>query len=134
MRLILLAVLFLSLNVNATEWMKLETLENEIRYVDFDSVRTSKRFGIVRAWLMLDYPEAKGEPPTKFHSIKLLVEISCKREEIRTIYGISFSENMGKGDPVFTSDEKEKWSPVTPETNGGAIFRTLCKINPLAGK
>lgn len=134
MRLILLAVLLLSSNVNATEWMELQTLENEIMYFDFDSLRTSKRSGIVRAWLMLDYPEAKGEPPTKFHSIKLLVEISCKREKIRTIYGISYSENMGIGNPIFTSNEKEEWSSVIPEANSTTIFRTLCKINPLAGK
>lgn len=134
MRLILLVVLFLSLNVNATEWMELETLENEIMYVDFDSLRTSKRSGIVRAWLMLDYPEAKGKPPTKFHSIKVLVEISCKREKIRTIYGVSYSENMGKGNPILTSDGREKWSPVIPEANIVTIYKTLCKINPLAGK
>ena len=127
-------MLFLSLNVNATEWMKLQTLENEIMYVDFDSLRTSKRSGIVRTWLMLDYLEAKGVPPTKFHSIKLLVEVSCKREKMRTIYGASYSENMGKGNPVFTKDEKEKWPPDIPEANSVTIFRYLCKINPLSGK
>jgi len=134
MRLILLAVFFLSSNVNASEWMELQTLENEIMYVDFDSLRTNKRFGIVRAWLMLDYPEAKGESTIKFHSIKVLVEISCKREEIRTIYGVSYSENMGKGNPIFTSYDKEKWSPVIPDANSITIYKTLCNINPLAGK
>jgi hypothetical protein len=134
MSLILLAVLFLSLNVNATEWMELQTLENEIMYFDFDSLRTSKRSGVIRAWLMLDYPEAKGKSTNKFHSIKVLVEISCKREEIRTIYGVSYSENMGKGNPIFTSDEKEKWTPAIPEDNSVTIYKTLCKKNLLAGK
>jgi len=59
-------------------------------------------------------------------SIKRQEEYDCKEEKKRLLYLVFHSENMGKGDIVFTIDTPSKWTPIVPASISQFLGGVAC--------
>jgi hypothetical protein len=71
---------------------------------------------------MILWEEAANHGDMKPKS-KRLYEINCNEKKIQTVSAITYKRD---GTTTFASDF-DRWSPITPDSNGDALHRILCK-------
>jgi hypothetical protein len=95
-------------------------------YVDPSTIRQNGN--VSQIWVLGDFKKAKSFWGGLALSTRMLMEIDCKVEKIRTSSFIAYSENMGRGTVIYSDDEEqEAWTPITPSSVGRELHSRLCK-------
>jgi hypothetical protein len=98
-------------------------------FTDLSSIRkTANGF---RMWALFDYKtrqvSASGD---KYLSNISLHEFDCKDEKTRILTFAWYSDNMGKGNVVFSNrDISTSWAYISPRTVDEQLYKTACGIN-----
>lgn len=125
-KLLLTLVLCLLNNIVMAEWSAIATATGRIYYTNPNTIRKSS--SKVKMWSLIDYNSAQHVyADTKFLSQKSQQEYDCKEERRRTLYFSWHSENMGKGNVIYTDNKPDnKWSPVPPESTDEILWKFAC--------
>ena len=112
------------------DWTKLGevplTREAYTHYVDTASVRKTQSGW--RIWTMYSFIQqqtnARGEP---YQSLRMLEEVDCIGEKIRSLHVSGVSDPMLGGSTVWVDDEPKPWKFIPPNTAAASLFKSLCK-------
>lgn len=137
MRKVFLMLLLATLNSSAmAEWVNAGTgTDGTNVYANPSTIR--KKGNKVKLWAMFDYKTpntANTYPPSTYQSAKLQYEFDCEEEQYTTNAFYDYSENMGGGKVVFSSEMVVKmsvgvihWVPVMPDTLDNVLLNYACK-------
>ena len=91
-------------------------------YVDADSI---KKIGANRrVWVLQDL---KKRTVNGSLSAKLLREIDCNEEKIRSLQFTFYAENMLKGEMMNTVTRTGEWEFVSPDSMNKDVLDAVCK-------
>lgn len=82
----------------------------------------------VKMWRLVDYKIAQdfGFGDIQYMSIMIQDEYDCKEEQLRKLYSAAYSENMGRGKVVVSSDKLGEWAPTPPGSMGEELLKFAC--------
>lgn len=126
MKKLLLTLVLCVLNNSAmAQWSAIAT--GKIYYTNPNTIRKSENK--VKMWSLIDYNLVQEiSANTKFLSQKSQQEYDCKEEQRRTLYFSWHSENMGKGDVIYSDNKPDnKWSPIPPESTDEILWKFACR-------
>lgn len=107
----------------AAEWVEVADDEERSVYIDPATFRWDKSKNKVKLWILEDLKTVKSE----IASMKSHYEFDCKEEQLRIIFGIAHSKNMGRGDVLFSGADPFNWGPVVPGSKGAILWKIACK-------
>ena len=108
------------------EWVRVVTPLDErlTTYADPSTIRKSS--SSVKMWSMVDFKEAEEiKNGIYVRSVKRQIEYDCKDEKKRLLLGELFSENMGGGEIISTS-EMGDWMPALQGTGNMKLWNIAC--------
>jgi hypothetical protein len=108
------------------EWTQVGRTSSVTAYADFSTIR--KKGHTAKMWSLYDFAAPfKLDPETSSaSSAKGLTEYDCKDERDRTVFYAYFSDQMGRGNAVFTKNEVMDWQPTIPQSFGRALWEIAC--------
>jgi len=111
----------------SAEWIEITKSndDSDTYYADPTTIRQSG--DKVKMWILTDYKESSNVNEEKILSDKSIEEFNCKKDEFRGISFYAFSENMGKGNVVFSDHIKEEWWPIPPSSRVSILLKYACK-------
>jgi Surface-adhesin protein E len=123
---ILMILLLAVVSSNAVaEWVAIGTGDGSILYANPNTFRKSGN--IIKMWTLTDYNSAREIAGEKFLSEKSQEAYDCKEEQAKMLYFSWHSENMGKGNVVFTANKPQRdWTPVAPDSIGEVSWKFAC--------
>jgi len=127
MRKVLLMVLLAVVSNSAVaEWAFVSGNRGVVTaYADLATIR--KIGNKVKMWSMYDYSAVQeGADGKSFLSIKFQDEYDCKEEKIIGLASSFFSENMNRGEVVYSSYSPSNWRPVAPGSINESMFKVAC--------
>jgi hypothetical protein len=108
------------------DWVPLG--RNEEMRVFLDRAPSSGAPGVVRAWQLYDYTNARWVGNLVIYSVKNLVEYDCKAKRTRTIDGTGYSEPMAGGRAVISESHPDPaWEEVPPESSAEQMLKMACE-------
>lgn len=109
------------------EWTPLTEGDSVYLYVDKSTIR--KRGNIIKFWTMADRKSPKKRPDGReYRSAASLEEYNCEGEQARTIALTLYSQAMGKGEVVGSSNTPyAEWEPVVPGSLGMTMLKFACE-------
>ena len=120
----LLIVLFLVLGASPAraEWERVSETPESSLYIAPSSI--TKKGNYRRFWQLSDYkqPDENGD-----RSARVLTEIDCKKQRIRSLKWAYFRGSMGSREMTAWRTKPEKWITVAPGTLGQTIGRLVCE-------
>ena len=111
-----------------TEWVELGTGDRGkiTFYIDQTTIRKSD--GRRRAWTMHSFEQ----PPTGLlivhQSTKTLDEFDCAGERSRNLQSLGYSGPMGTGQVVWSNDDADRWTVVSPGSQRESLLRAACSM------
>ena len=121
MRNILLLLLVMFVGSAYAELQKVKETADDIFYIDSTSIKKYGNFR--RVWGIDDFRERTVDG---FLSLRLQMEIDCKKEQFRIISMYSHSEHMGDGTTALNSDYPEDFHEVAPMTYSESVTQAVC--------
>jgi hypothetical protein len=104
-----------------TEWTKVDSLDGDTYYVDFDRIR--KHDGYVYFWSLRNYLKM-SEEGTLSH--KVYTQVDCKLFRFSELSGSYYTEPMGNGTPEkWLNGDPEYWN-TTPSSSFKRILKSVC--------
>lgn len=106
-------------------WVKVGGDKADAHYANPSTIR---RNGVmVKMWDIVDFTKAQQDKSIKpYKSIKEQVEYDCEEERLRFLSSSWHSENMAKGNVVFSDDEPSKWIAVSPNSRASGLWSVAC--------
>jgi hypothetical protein len=128
--LLILVLAFVSSNAMA-EWVEYGSHDKAALYYKPNSIRISD--GKPKVWVLIDFKSAQTIDTSRFLSSKLQYQIDCQEEQLKELYSVLYSENMGEGDAVVSINLSpfSDWAPVIPETINELLFKRACSREEL---
>jgi hypothetical protein len=123
MQKIILAIVLAAISNSAiAEWTKIGHTANFKQYSYDSGLR--KNGSIVKMWSMADYNATQQISSKKYLSTMSQDEYDCKEERTRSLILTWYSDNMGKGDQVYSIHDPQQWEPNPP----GSLIEDLWKV------
>lgn len=119
MRVVLSTLVLLAATSAWADLTKVAEVSDTVYYVDPESV--SKQGNVYRASVIHDY--AKPEPGG-VRSRRVLYEIDCAAERLRSLSATEHSEPMAQGKSVNSWERESEWMYVAPITGSNIPSRT----------
>ena len=119
MRAILSAVLLLVATSTWADLVKVSEATDTVYYLDSASISDKDKFR--RVSVIQDY--AKQET-SGARSRRVLYEIDCTEERLRSIAGTEHSDSMAQGNSVNSWERASEWLYVAPRTGSSIASRT----------
>ena len=85
----------------------------------------------VKMWEAMDFTTTQSVSGMQFRSIKSQREFNCKLSSIRLLYTRYYTQKMGDGNVVATSNVVRDWAPVSPESIDEKLWTFACAKNVL---
>ena len=128
MRNYLLLLLLVSTGASA-QWQSLGGNEVETAYVDSDNIQRGEH---VRMWGLFDLKSPRNIGDMSYLSLKIQREYACSPKDRRTriIKRTAHADHMGTGNLIYSSNTKEKWTTIQPDSVEEALWNIACDINP----
>ncbi len=107
-------------------WVIVGSDASDATYANPSSIR---RNGVmVTMWDIVDFKKARsiGRPVRSYKSTMTQSEYDCQNERLRTINSSFRSNNMAKGDVVFSNDENGEWIALPPDSRGKRLWLVAC--------
>jgi surface-adhesin protein E len=94
------------------EWLEVhvDVEAGQTVYVDLDTIR--HKGDLVEMWALYDYKKAQSTGRDPYMSRKVLLEFNCMMELRRMLAVTEYSDNMGSGKVIYSSN---KSSPLSPK-------------------
>jgi hypothetical protein len=93
-------------------------------YVDADSIsRTGEN---VTLWALFDYMSIQSIVGGPWLSSKTRREYDCSNERVRLLGYMTFTGNMGSGEPVFSNSDQSPWEPIAPGSIDSGLWEVAC--------
>lgn len=109
----------------AAEWVLAGRNATTNLYTDPTTVR--KASNLVKMWELIDLNTAQVSTEGKrYMSSKSQSEYDCKDERTRILYFTLHSENMGRGETVFTDPNPRYWIPFAPGSGSAGLWKIAC--------
>ncbi len=106
------------------EWIKVNEDDKSSYYADYATIR--KAGNKVKIWTLVDFKSVKDVDGVKSLSLKRQLELDCKEERTRDLTYTFFSENMGFGNVLWSTNKANKWKAVGPDSVGMLVWETAC--------
>ena len=119
MRPILSAIFLLVATSTWADLVKVSEATDTVYYLDSASISDKDKFR--RVSVIQDY--AKQEP-SGARSRRVLYEIDCTEERLRSIAGMEHSDSMAQGNSVNSWERESEWLYVAPRTGSSIASRT----------
>jgi hypothetical protein len=119
MRAVLSTLLLLAATSAWAGWVKVTEVSDTVYYVDPELV--SNKGSVRRVSVIHDY--AKPEPGG-VRSRRVLYEIDCAGERLRSLSATEHSEPMAQGKSVYSWERESEWLYVAPTTGSNIASRT----------
>jgi hypothetical protein len=141
MKKILALSLLIFASLAQAEWTKVQATDHDkfgisTDYIDLDSMMKLPNDGF-QAWVLYSYEKPKkvylqNGKDGQYLSVISLIKYDCKKQTAAPLKGKSYSEKMGKGSLVDSSDfSKDDMShldsSIEPNTVHMAIWKKYCK-------
>lgn len=93
-----------------------------------DSATIRRADNKVKMWRLIDYKTAQdfGFDDIQYMSLMIQDEYDCKEEQLRKLYSAAYSENMGRGKVVVSSNKLGEWVPTPPGSIGAELLKFAC--------
>jgi hypothetical protein len=118
MRAVVSTLLLLAATSAWADWVKVTEVSDTAYYVDPELVGKGN---VRRVSVMHDY--AKPEPGG-VRSRRVLYEIDCSGQRLRSLSATEYSEPMGQGKSVNSWERESEWLYVAPTTGSNLPSRT----------
>lgn len=125
-------VVFVATPTLASQWIYIAGTDDGSMNVYVDRASISRRDkDIFSAWVMNDYHPSKPEHvgTSIYRSEKVLMMYWCESGLARLITSTSYSDQMGHGSAVVTTDEPTAISPVVPDSVGEHMLQFVCNAD-----
>jgi hypothetical protein len=93
-------------------------------YVDPDSIH--RNGDVVRLWVLFDYRTIQSIVGGPWLSSKARREFDCTASRIRLLGYMTFTGNMGSGEPVFSNSNESQWEPIAPDSIDRKLLEVVC--------
>lgn len=93
-------------------------------YLDPDTVHRGG--DVVTLWALFDYKAIQSIVGGPWLSSKAHRQFDCAENRVRLLGYMTFTGNMGSGDPVFSNSQESKWEPVEPESMDRKLLEVAC--------
>lgn len=129
-RLFLITLLVLNSGPVYAEWVEVggkveEGLTVYTIYVDPDTIRHNG--DVVKLWVLMDFKTRQTESSPPYLSVKSQREIDCTEERIRLVAATAFSDNMGRGEILYSyTDSTDQGIPVEPGSVAQSLWKFVC--------
>ena len=130
MRNYLLLLLLFSTGASA-QWQSLGENEVETAYVDSEDIQRGEH-NIVRMWGLFDLKSPRNIGDMRYLSLKIQREYACNPKDKRTrvVKRTAHADHMGNGDLIYSSNTKEKWATIKPDSVEEALWNIACEVTP----
>jgi hypothetical protein len=125
--LLLLLIPMTGCNKPANEWIKVNQ-DDSAGFTSYTRPSDLVREGnLVKLWVLFDYKSAQSVVADKpFMSSTTQYEFMCDGKQNRRISVSWHSENMGRGDIVFSHSNPGKWEPIMYGTINAGLLEVAC--------
>ena len=93
-------------------------------YVDPDHIHHTG--GVVTLWALFDYQSIQSIVGGPWLSSKAQRQFDCGEKRIRLLGYMTFTGNMGSGEPVFSNLDESGWEPVVPGSIDSNLWEFAC--------
>jgi hypothetical protein len=119
----------LSVGLAQAEWVdiggKVERGLTEYRvYIDPDNIH--RNGDMVTLWALFDYMTIQSIVGGPWLSSKAQRQFDCAENRIRLLGYMTFTGNMGSGEPVFSNTDQSKWEPIAPDSIDRRLSDIAC--------
>jgi hypothetical protein len=133
MRAMLTTALLLGSNLAmAADWNPIGETSDSTWYIDRQSLGTSD--GKAKAWFIVDLANERTDyAGRKFKSSKELVYFDCSARTSATLYHLTYSDQLGEGNTVWSSSVDKKnvtYLDVVPDSIGETLLDLVCSSVP----
>jgi hypothetical protein len=126
---ILFVLLALTISQSAiAEWISIGEGANSTNYLDPNRIESYS--GVYQSiWILTDYKttQQSNNVKTPFRSTISRFAVDCSRREIRLISGFWYSENMGKGGRVDSTNSQTPFTSAPPNSTAEILVTVACK-------
>jgi len=127
---LILLVLSCSASLAQAEWTEVSqaTSSESTVYVDPATQRIDKKTGLVKIWVLYDFPEVqKMTKRRSYLSVRAREQFDCKEERMRTLAWSYFKGNMAQEEVVLSdSNDLGKWQPILPSSIDESVWELVC--------
>src|SRR5262245_16663778 len=127
---LVLLVLSGTVGLAQAEWTEVSqaTSSESTVYVDPETQRIDQKTGLVKIWVLYDFPEVqKMTKRRSYLSVRAREQFDCKEERMRTLAWSYFKGNMAQEGVVLSdSNELGKWQPITPSSIDESVWELVC--------
>jgi hypothetical protein len=125
----LITLLWLSIGPAGADWVNVaDKAEKGLTvytvYVDPDSIR--RNGDVVTLWALFDYMTIQSIVGGPWLSSKAQRQFDCAETRIRLLGYMTFTGNMGSGEPVFSNSDVSKWEPIAPDSIDRKLWEVAC--------
>jgi hypothetical protein len=93
-------------------------------YVDPTTIR--RNGDVVTLWALFDFKTIQSIVGGPWLSSKTQRQFDCIEERVRLLGFMTFTGNMGSGEPVYSNSEESKWEPVAPDSIDRKLWEVAC--------
>jgi len=107
-------------------WVLVGRDKTDASYANPSTIR--RNGALVKMWDITDFKKAQvGNKSVKpYKSTKGQNEYDCEEERLRSLSSSWHSENMGRGNVVFSIHEPLEWVAVSPDSRGRRLWSVAC--------
>ena len=119
-------VTLLSVGQAQAEWVDIggKVEQGLTVYLDPDTVHTSG--DVVTLWALFDYKKIQSIVGGPWLSSKAQRQFDCTENRVRLLGYMTFTGNMGSGEPVFSNPDVSKWEPIAPDSIDRKLWEVAC--------
>jgi hypothetical protein len=93
-------------------------------YIDPDNIHRND--DVVTLWALFDYTTIQSIVGGPWLSSKARREFDCTKNRIRLLGYMTFTGNMGSGEPVFSNSNESQWEPIAPDSIDRKLLEVVC--------
>ena len=93
-------------------------------YIDPDNIHRDEY--VITLWVLFDYKTIQSIVGGPWLSSKAQRQFDCAENRIRLLGYMTFTGNMGSGEPVFSNSLESKWEPILPESLDSTLSKFAC--------
>jgi hypothetical protein len=108
------------------EWVEVEISADGNTAIYANPATLQKKDERVKMWTLLDHKIVQGDADFQYMSTKQQFEFECKEVQFRGLQLIGFTNNMGKGNVVFSGNIDDSWRPVSPDSKEEKSWKYAC--------
>jgi hypothetical protein len=93
-------------------------------YIDPDNVHRDG--DVATLWALFDYKTIQSIVGGPWLSSKAQRQFNCAENRIRLLGYMTFTGNMGSGEPVFSNSDVSRWEPIASDSIDQKLSEVAC--------